>query len=108
MDLGEFWETRTGAPIPLGGIVMKKELPESLASKLNALIRRSLEYAFDQYPNLPDFVRDHAQEMEETVMRKHVDLYVNNYSLTLGEEGRNAVRTLLEIYDRINGGVSAV
>lgn len=102
MDLGEFWEKKTGAPIPLGGIVMKRGLDAGLTDKVNRLIRRSLEYAFERYPELPEYVRGHAQEMDERVMRQHIDLYVNNYSLTLGAEGQKAIQTLLDTYARMH------
>jgi 1,4-dihydroxy-6-naphthoate synthase len=102
MDLGEFWEKETGAPIPLGGIVFRKDLDPALSKKVNTLIRRSLEYAFANYPDLPDYVKEHAQEMDEHVMRQHIDLYVNNYSLELGGDGKKAIQTLLTTYDRIH------
>jgi 1,4-dihydroxy-6-naphthoate synthase len=63
MDLGEFWEKETGAPIPLGGIVLKQGQDAGLSKKINRLIRKSLEYAFERYPQLPEYVRAHAQEM---------------------------------------------
>jgi 1,4-dihydroxy-6-naphthoate synthase len=97
-DLGEFWEAATGAPIPLGGILAKKDLAPGTAEKINRLIRLSLEYAFRHYPILPDYVRQHSQEMDEQVMRQHIDLYVNNYSLDLGEDGHRAVKTLMKTY----------
>lgn len=97
-DLGEFWEATTGAPIPLGGILAKKDLAPGTAEKINRLIRLSLEYAFRHYPILPDYVRQHSQEMDEQVMRQHIDLYVNNYSLDLGEDGHRAVKTLMKTY----------
>jgi 1,4-dihydroxy-6-naphthoate synthase len=103
MDLGEFWEKQTGAPIPLGGIVMKRGVEEGFAYKVNRLIRRSLEFAFARYPELPAYVRAHAQEMEEQVMRQHIDLYVNDYSLSLGEGGKKAVSILLETWARLHG-----
>jgi 1,4-dihydroxy-6-naphthoate synthase len=96
-DLGEIWEENTGQPIPLGGIVMRRDLDPELMRKTDRVVRRSLEYAFQQYPQLPDYVKAHAQEMEEDVMRKHIDLYVNQYSLSLGSEGRAAVWRMLEI-----------
>ena len=102
VDLGEFWEKETGAPIPLGGIVFRKDLDPSLSIKVNTLIRRSLEYAFANYPTLSDYVKEHAQEMDVSVMRQHIDLYVNNYSLSLGDEGRKAITTLLATYSRIH------
>src|SRR5882757_4010552 len=97
MDLGEFWEETTGAPIPLGGIILRKGEDPGLQKKINSLIRKSLEYAFAHYPSLPDYVKQHSQEMDEHVMRQHIDLYVNNYSLSLGEEGKKAVQTLLDM-----------
>lgn len=102
MDLGEFWEEKTGAPIPLGGIVMKRGFDTDLIRKVNRLIRKSLEYAFERYPELPEYVKGHAQEMDERVMRQHIDLYVNNYSLTLGADGQKAIRMLLETYERLH------
>lgn len=109
LDLGEFWEKETGAPIPLGGIVIRRDIPaaassDALAAKVNRLIRQSLEYAFVRYPTLPDYVRSHAREMDEKVMRKHIDLYVNNHSLTLGADGENAVHILLDTFARAHAG----
>jgi 1,4-dihydroxy-6-naphthoate synthase len=106
-DLGAFWEASTGAPIPLGGILAKKDLPPGIAPKVNELIRKSLEYAFQHYPSLPDYVRQHSQEMDEQVMRQHIDLYVNNYSLGLGDDGVTAVKTLLKTYSEINSSQAA-
>jgi 1,4-dihydroxy-6-naphthoate synthase len=74
----------------------------ALAVKINTLIRKSLEYAFSHYPDLPDYVRDHAQEMDQQVMRQHIDLYVNNYSLSLGQDGEKAIQTLLQTYARLH------
>ena len=102
MDLGEFWEKETGAPIPLGGIVFREDLDQTLSKKVNALIRKSLEYAFSHYPTLSNYVKAHAQEMDESVMRQHIDLYVNNYSLSLGKEGEKAIQTLLTTYSKIH------
>jgi 1,4-dihydroxy-6-naphthoate synthase len=102
IDLGEFWEKETGAPIPLGGIVFRQDLDQTLSKKVNALIRKSLEYAFSHYPTLSDYVKAHAQEMDESVMRQHIDLYVNNYSLSLGKEGEKAIQTLLTTYSKIH------
>jgi 1,4-dihydroxy-6-naphthoate synthase len=102
MDLGEFWEKETGAPIPLGGIVLKRGLGDGLAQTIDGLIRKSLEYTFERYPELSDYVKVHAQEMEERVMRQHIDLYVNNYSLSLGEEGRKAIRILQDTFARLH------
>ena len=96
VDLGEFWERETGAPIPLGGIVAGRELPDDVKRSVNRLIRRSVEYAFAHRDTSLPFVRAHAQEMSEEVMYRHIDLYVNEFSIDLGAEGRRAVRTLFD------------
>jgi 5,8-dihydroxy-2-naphthoate synthase len=96
IDLGEYWEAETGAAIPLGGIVVNRALPEDVRWKVNRIMRRSVEYAFaNRTASLP-FVRAHAQEMSEDVMYQHIDLYVNEYSVDLGREGRRAVEVLFE------------
>ena len=94
MDLGKFWEEQTGLPIPLGGIVIHKRILE-LKEKINQLIYDSLTYARQNDPFLPEFVKLHAQEMSEAVMRQHIDLYVNDYSLSMGEEGLRAIREMM-------------
>ncbi|HEU4718661.1 MAG TPA: 1,4-dihydroxy-6-naphthoate synthase [Bacteroidia bacterium] len=94
IDLGEFWEETTKAPIPLGGIAMRREFPADVQKKVSALIRESVEYAFAHREESLPFIRAHAQEMSEEVMYKHIDLYVNGFSVTLGTEGRRAVEIL--------------
>jgi 1,4-dihydroxy-6-naphthoate synthase len=101
IDLGEFWEQKTKAPIPLGGIVMRKEFKESEKSEVERLIRDSVAFAEAYYPDLSEYVVSHSQEMQESVMRQHIDLYVNHFSLSLGEEGRHAVDVLLDVYKKI-------
>ncbi|MHA4847200.1 1,4-dihydroxy-6-naphthoate synthase [Flavitalea antarctica] len=98
VDLGDFWEKETGYPIPLGGIVMKRKFAPELQRTINALIRESIEYAYAHEPELAPYVKQHSQEMEESVMRQHIDLYVNNYSLDLGSDGKDAVKMFLQIY----------
>jgi 1,4-dihydroxy-6-naphthoate synthase len=96
IDLGEYWESETGAAIPLGGIVARRSLPEDVQQKVNRVMRRSVEYAFaNRTASLP-FVRAHAQEMSEDVMYQHIDLYVNDYSVDLGRDGRRAVEVLFQ------------
>ena len=102
IDLGEYWEQKTKAPIPLGGIVMRKEFKESEKSEVERLIRDSVAYAEAYYPDLSDYVTSHSQEMQESVMRQHIDLYVNHFSLSLGEEGRHAVDVLLDVYKKMH------
>ncbi|WP_242393132.1 1,4-dihydroxy-6-naphthoate synthase [Anaeromyxobacter oryzisoli] len=106
LDLGEHWERRTGAPIPLGGIVARRTLAPELARQVEALVRKSAEHALGAYPLITDYVKRHAQEMDEAVMRQHVDLYVNDFSVSLGERGRHAVETLLDVYARLNPGAA--
>jgi 1,4-dihydroxy-6-naphthoate synthase len=96
IDLGEFWESTTGAAIPLGGIVVDRTLPADVQQRMNRVMRRSVEYAFAHPDASRAFVKSHAQEMSEDVMRQHIDLYVNAYSVDLGPEGRRAVETLFD------------
>ncbi|MEO0340108.1 MAG: 1,4-dihydroxy-6-naphthoate synthase [Bacteroidota bacterium] len=97
VDLGEFWEQNTGHPIPLGGIVIKRNLPLDIQQKVDRVLARSVQYAFDHPKASQDYVRAHAQEMDEAVMYQHIDLYVNQYSLDLGVKGKGAVQ---ELFDR--------
>lgn len=96
LDLGEFWEDLTSSPIPLGGIMMKRHYPNELKQKVNRVIRKSVEFAFANPKSGVEFIRSHSQEMSEEVMYKHIELYVNKYSVDLGDEGRKAVSVLFE------------
>jgi len=102
LDLGEHWERETGGPVPLGGIVARRSLGAPVRRELDRLVRASVEYALARLPRIGDFVRRHAQEMDEAVMRQHIELYVNDLSVDLGEAGRKAVATLLEVYRGVN------
>jgi len=102
MDLGEFWEKKTKAPIPLGGIIVRKDFDTKLQQKLETLIRKSLQYSLDNYPAISSFVSKHSQEMSEDVMRKHINLYVNDFSINLGEKGKAAIDKLLEVYAELH------
>lgn len=97
IDLGEYWEQSTGMPIPLGGIVIKRSLPESVLHKVNRVIRRSVEYAWANPAASESFIAEHAQEMDPAVRRQHIDLYVNKYSANLGQHGRAAVEHLFKV-----------
>jgi 1,4-dihydroxy-6-naphthoate synthase len=101
IDLGEFWESTTGTPIPLGGIVVKHTLSQEVKQKMNRVLRRSVEYAFAHREASMPFVRAHAQEMDEAVMQQHINLYVNDFSVDLGQEGRKAVDTLFAEAQRL-------
>jgi len=94
IDLGDFWEKETGRAIPLGGIVVQRSLPDNVKQRINRVLRRSVEFAFEHPTSGIDFIRQHAQAMRDEVMYKHIDLYVNEFSLSLEGRGKNAVRTL--------------
>jgi len=96
IDLGEYWEALSNAPIPLGGIVIKRNFSEELKLKFDRVLRKSVEYAFANPESSLNFVKENAQEMSEEVMYKHIGLYVNTYSVDLGVEGKRAVRQLFE------------
>jgi 5,8-dihydroxy-2-naphthoate synthase len=96
VDLGEFWERETGAPIPLGGIAISRVLPDELKRTVNRIVRRSVEYAVAHPDASRSYVRRHAQEMDSDVMYRHIELYVNEYSIDLGFEGRRAVEVMFE------------
>jgi 1,4-dihydroxy-6-naphthoate synthase len=102
IDLGDFWEKETGYPIPLGGIIIKRKISPDIQQTINDLIRQSIEYAYAHQSELAPYVKQHSQEMEESVMRQHIDLYVNNYSIDLGPDGKNAVTKFLDIYHTLN------
>lgn len=101
-DLGDVWEKRTGAPIPLGGILVRRLFDLDLATKINRVINRSLAFANDHADALPAFVTENAKEMNEEVMRNHISLYVNEFSLALGQEGRLAVMELIKASAALN------
>jgi 1,4-dihydroxy-6-naphthoate synthase len=99
MDLGEHWEQKTGSPIPLGGIAIKTSLPEDIKLKVNQILYNSIQFAFANPDSGRDYIRKNAQEMDESVMFAHINLYVNQYSQSLGDRGKNAIRTLFEVVD---------
>lgn len=96
LDLGEWWEKETGTPIPLGGIAVTRSLVREWALKLEELVRASVRRAFAEPDDTMPYVRKYAQEMDPEVMKKHIALYVNTYSIDLGSEGRKAVQLLFE------------
>jgi len=96
LDLGDYWEKQTGCAIPLGGIVANRNLPIDVQHKVNRVLRRSVEFAFANPKSGLEFIRSHAQEMSEEVMYKHIDLYVNQYSLDLGAEGKKAIQLMFD------------
>jgi 1,4-dihydroxy-6-naphthoate synthase len=96
-DMGEYWETLTGLPIPLGAIVIKRSIPDDIALKVNRVVRRSLEHAYKDSFASYDFVSGNAREMDSTIMNNHIKLFVNEYTLNLGKKGREAIVELFRI-----------
>ena len=96
-DLGLEWEARTQLPLPLGGIVVRRNLPEDVQQRVERVLRRSIEYAFANPMASREFVKQHAQELEDDVIDKHISLFVNDFSLSLGAEGCRAMEALTGI-----------
>jgi 1,4-dihydroxy-6-naphthoate synthase len=96
LDLGEWWEEHTGLPLPLGGIVMRRSLGPALAQFVETKIRESLSYARRHPREVWPYITAHAQEMEPAIIRRHIDTFVNDFTVDLGPEGENAVRVLVE------------
>ena len=95
VDLGEYWETTTQQPIPLGGIAVRRDLPGSVQQTIGRVLRRSVDYALANPTASADYVARHAQEMSPDIQYKHIRTYVNDYSVSLGKRGTAAVRALL-------------
>lgn len=96
-DLGEYWENHSECAIPLGGIVVNRKISLELQQKINRLVRKSVEYAFANPTSAIEFIRQHAQEMDDEIMYKHIELYVNAFSIDLGTVGKKAIDTLFHI-----------
>jgi 1,4-dihydroxy-6-naphthoate synthase len=98
IDLGEYWEKKTGSALPLGCIAIRRNIEPAVQKKVDELIRKSLVIAFNDYPSISSYVKSNAQAMDEAVMRKHIELYVNDFSLDLGAEGKKAIAALYKVY----------
>ena len=96
-DTGEMWEEQTGLPLPLGGIVVNRRIEPETSDKVNRMIRRSIEYAYANPSHSVDFIRKNASETDARVTREHIKLYVNDFSLSLGQEGREAIERLFSM-----------
>lgn len=96
IDLGDYWEKETGLPIPLGGIAVNKKLDKEMQLKINRVLKRSVEYAFEDPKSSYPFIKQYAQEMDEDVMYKHIELYVNDFTRDLGVNGKEAVKVLYD------------
>lgn len=95
LDLGEWWESETGRPIPLGGIVARRSLGSEMISAIDLALGESVAYGFAHPDAAADYIRAHSQEMSDAVCASHIGLYVNEFSRDLGSEGAEAVATLL-------------
>jgi len=96
-DLGEYWEEKMNSPTPLGGIAIKRSVDKAISLKIEKLIRKSIEFSLGSYPVITDYVKEHSQAMSEDVMRQHIDLYVNDFSIDLGNDGKKAIETLYKV-----------
>jgi 1,4-dihydroxy-6-naphthoate synthase len=92
IDLGDFWEQTTGYHIPLGGIVIKKDIESSVQKKIDILIKSSINYAKENFNEAFPFIKNYAKELDDSVIQSHINLYVNNYTYSLGEHGVNALK----------------
>jgi 1,4-dihydroxy-6-naphthoate synthase len=102
IDLGTYFEETFNAPIPLGGIIARNDMPLEKVTLIDSLIKQSVEYAFKHsYDSLPEYVKCHSQEMSEQVMRQHINLYVNDFSIDMGETGRSAITQLEKVYGNL-------
>jgi 1,4-dihydroxy-6-naphthoate synthase len=103
MDLGRYFEETFNAPIPLGGIIARNDINVNEIAIVDDLIKQSVEYAFaNSYDILPDYVKCHSQEMSEQVMRQHIDLYVNDFTIDMGDTGRKAIAQLEASFSEVN------
>lgn len=104
-DLGVYWEQETDLPIPLGGIVVKKQIPFYIQQKIDRVLRRSIDYAFNNRTSSIDYVRSYAQDTSPEVIDAHINLYVNRYTKSLGEKGRNAVVKFMQILGKSSDSI---
>lgn len=95
IDLGEWWEKETGLPLPLGGIVAKRSLGDVLITEINNLLKQSVHCAFQNPSGLMRYIKKYSQELTDDVINQHIDLYVNDFSIDVGDEGEKAVTELL-------------
>jgi 1,4-dihydroxy-6-naphthoate synthase len=94
LDLGEWWEASTGLLLPLGGILARRDLGNDTIRRIDALLRKSIEYAYSHGNEPKSYIKSHAREIDDRVIEQHIGLYVNDYSLDIGDEGSRAVSEL--------------
>lgn len=102
-DLGKIWEQQEKAPIPLAGIAIKRSLPVDIRLTVENLIRESVNYSFARYPQLSTYIIEHAQAMDKEVMRQHIQLYVNDFTIDLGKNGKAAIQRFADVYANNSG-----
>ena len=102
LDVGEYWEEKMNLPLPLGCIAIQRTIDKITGLIVDKLIRKSIEFAFGNYPLVGEYVKKYSQTMSEEVMRHHIDLYVNDFSLHPGKEGKLAIETLYKVYQENN------
>jgi 1,4-dihydroxy-6-naphthoate synthase len=93
-DLGKWWEAETSMPIPLGGIAIRRDIPKEIAFQIETAIRESLRYANKHPHTANEYIKTHAQEIDDNVIGRHIGLYVNEFSMDLGAQGVAAIETL--------------
>jgi len=98
-DLGDFWQNKTNLPIPLGGIVVSRALSLDTQQKIDRVIKKSIQYAFANRTYLSEYIKSNAQEMSDDVINSHINLYVNDFSLSLGDLGKSSI---LKIFENLN------
>ncbi len=96
VDLGEIWEKESKYPIPLGSIAVRRDFDEAMKQKIDRVLHRSISFAFDNQRDCYPYIKKHAQEIDDAVIARHIDLYVNDFSLALGKEGQHAIAFLLQ------------
>lgn len=101
IDLGEWWQQRTSLPVPLGCICIKRELGEDVKELINGILRDSVMHGINHIEDAMPYIRHYSQELSEDVIRKHIELYVNTYTIDMGEEGRRAIKRLLEMAEGV-------
>jgi len=94
VDLGKWWESETGLPVPLGAIIAKKDLGEEIIKKIDSFIRESVIYGLNHLEEALPYIRSYSQELSEDVIIKHIRLYVNDFTINMSDEGRRAIETL--------------
>ncbi len=97
IDLGEYWEDLTHLPIPLGGIIIKKAFSSEMKKSINSILKESIEFAMKNPFSSRNYIKQYSQNLKDDVINKHIDLYVNDYSVNLNEEGRRSIEKLYQI-----------